>query len=156
MKDLLIVSSDCRIFTLCNPGEEAAAIQKAIISNNEEIETYKSHLIIWPDRSEYWQQMLNEHINRTFSVMTWDEFYRFKRNHYLTGEVTEISLDDYDNALCILPPLKWCQRDGVEEFLMSEFYTDSFTTQYAIKNGKYYKAMVDAMDERTWLHVLLG
>jgi hypothetical protein len=70
----------------------------------------------------------------------------------VSGEVKEITREDFYEALDCLPPLKWCTKSNVEMFCMREMYTGTYTTQYAKKDGKYYSAMVDVTDENTWIH----
>ncbi|MGL5436016.1 MAG: hypothetical protein ACRDBO_11535, partial [Lachnospiraceae bacterium] len=64
----------------------------------------------------------------------------------------ETTEEQFEEALNVLPPLKWCTIDGIEMFCMSEMYTATYTNQYARYEGKYYKKMVDVTDKSTWLN----
>ena len=54
-------------------------------------------------------------------------------------------------ALECLPPLKWHRENGVERFLMSEFYSGSLTHQYARIGDLCGCRLVDATDRTTWI-----
>lgn len=105
--------------------------------------------------TNYFEERLETTKNKNYAVMTWDEFQEGQKKHLLDDELKEVTEEDYENALNILPPLMWCTVDGVEMFCMSEMYTGTFTTQYARCNGKYYCKMVDCADKSTWIHNLL-
>lgn len=55
----------------------------------------------------------------------------------------EIDLEEYEDALNCLPPLKWTKlgRKNDELFFMSEFYTGNYTALYIRKDGKHYTAI---------------
>lgn len=50
----------------------------------------------------------------------------------------------HDEALNVLPPMKWHHLLGVESFRMSEFYSGHITTIYAKCQGRYWKFRDDA------------
>lgn len=152
----LIVSNYCNIYTFCEEGKEQEGLNKAIQANEKDISLYQKHLVNYPERADYWKEQLEQAQNKTYSVMTWEEFNQYEKGTYLKGKPKEISEEQFNDALNVLPPLKWCTINGIEEFLMSEFYTDSYTNQYARKGSKYYVKMVDAKDKSTWLHNLLA
>lgn len=56
----------------------------------------------------------------------------------------EITEADYDEALNVLPPMKWHSLMGVESFRMSEFYSGHITTIYAKCDGRFWKFRDDA------------
>ena len=151
----LIVSNYCSVYTFCEKGKEQEGLNKAKEANEKDISLYKEHLRNYPENANYWKKQLELAQNKIYSVMTWEEFDQYEKENYLKGEPKEISEEQYEDALNVLPPLKWCTINGVEEFLMSEFYTSSYTNQYAKKGSKYYVKMVDAQDKKTWLHNLL-
>jgi len=64
----------------------------------------------------------------------------------LLKEPQEISEDIYWEMLECLPPLK-TTKNG---FIMSEFYTGSYTRQFYKKNNKYYTKMIDYSNQDTW------
>lgn len=118
------------------------------------IETYKENI---KDGFyiEFYEKMLRQEESKEYKIMTWDEYMVGKRKHMLSGEIKEVVSDIWYEQLNVLPPLKWCTRDGVEMFCMSEMYDGTYTTQYAKYNGKYYSKMVDVMDESTWIYHFL-
>lgn len=62
----------------------------------------------------------------------------------LRTEPEEITEADYDEALNVLPPMKWHHLLGVESFRMTEFYSGHITTIYAKCQGRYWKFRDDA------------
>ena len=68
--------------------------------------------------------------------------------------IKEVTEEQFNAALDVLPPLKWCTIDGIEMFCISEMTDGTYTTQYAHNehNGKYYCATVDVMDKSTWIN----
>ena len=105
---------------------------------------------------KYWTNRIEKEKNRIYKVTTFKEFEKLQREYYINKPLIEISEEEYNDALNVLPPLKWCTINGIEEFLMSEFYTGVYTTQYARYNNKYYCKIVDAYDQTTWIHNLLN
>ena len=86
--------------------------------------------------------------------MTYDTFAQAKRDHYLgagRNPLNEITAEAYDEALNVLPPLRWERRDGVERFLMREMLDGSVTEQYAQLNGRFWSRRADARDPETWI-----
>jgi len=61
-------------------------------------------------------------------------------------EAEDITEDDYFEMLGCLPPLKM----GQNYFIMSEFFTGSYTSQFYKKNNKYYHKMIDYRRQETW------
>ena len=53
---------------------------------------------------------------------------------------TEITEDQWTDALEVLPPQKWRTVDGVELFRMSEYTTGNITAHYARAGGRYFTA----------------
>lgn len=121
----------------------------------KDIKRYTELLNDHPGNSEYWKSCLKSAELTEYKIMTWDEYMVAKRKHMLSDEVKEVVSDIWYEQLYVLPPLKWCTRDGVEMFCMSEMYDGTYTTQYAKYNGKYYSKMVDVMDESTWIYHFL-
>jgi len=107
-------------------------------------------------QSDYWQKRVCDITTQVESgcrVMTRDEFQKAQREHFLSRELEEISLEAYDDALNALPPVFWTRHGGVELFCFREFYRDTYTYQYAkdLASGKCYKKLVDARDKSTWI-----
>lgn len=133
-------------------------LNRANASKKRDIEHYNE--IISDFKAEgkdasYYEDRLAATKKKNYVVMTWDEFQAGQKKHLLDDELKEVAEEDYENALNVLPPYKWCTIDGVEMFCMSEMYTGTYTTQYARINGKYYCKMVDSADKTTWIYNLL-
>ena len=95
-------------------------------------------------------------------AMTFEEFLERDRELTLGRGVREVDAETFDEMLCVLPPLKWCDRvcekhgATVNEFCMSEFdhgpYTQQFARAFIDGETRYYSATVDFCDESTWIH----
>jgi hypothetical protein len=88
------------------------------------------------------------------TVMPTEDYRKARRGHYLaptSNPLRVITAAQWDEALNVLPPLRWGQRDGVERFCMSEFYSDTLTHQYARVGSTYCTRLVDYRDEATWI-----
>lgn len=85
----------------------------------------------------------------TYQVMIYDQFKQLEYKRYITGEVEKITEEEFDEALNVLPPLRW-KRDGhIETFCMSEFAINTFTNQYGHFGDQYVKKMIDCSDPST-------
>ena len=140
------------VYDFCTPETATEIIRKAEERNAEDIATYESHLVNYPDRAEYWNKMLAKHRKAKYEAMTFEEFLERQRKEMISSEVIETTEEDYEEHLNMLPPLKWCNRDGFSLFCMCEMLTGTYTTQYAKKDGKYYCATVSVTDESTWIN----
>ena len=58
-------------------------------------------------------------------------------NHRISADWREISRDDYDDALNVLPPLKWYNGG----FFMSEAYSGLLHGFYQEYQGRYYASL---------------
>lgn len=86
-----------------------------------------------------------------YSVMTYDEFKVAEKSLIIgNSRATEITEEEYDDALGVLPP-KWIKGEEVSGFLMSEHLSGPFTNQYATFQGRYFCKLVDATDRNTWM-----
>lgn len=56
------------------------------------------------------------------------------------GKWTEITVEQYDDALGCLPPQKWQTVDGVNLFQISEHASGNITAHYAVYKGRYFTA----------------
>lgn len=140
------------VWTFCDADNALEAIARAQKSSAETVATYESHIKNYPDRADYWRSCKAQYENAKYEVMTFDEFLKRQKVAMTSGEVTETTEEQFNEMLNILPPLKWCTIAGVEMFCMREMYTGTFTNQYARIGDKYYTAMVDVTDEKTWIH----
>lgn len=135
--------------------EEAATILKeAIRCEMEAAGLCERHANNYPENADYWNREAERHRAAKFEIMSYEEFTRRQREKYLAGEPIEVTAEERDDALNILPPVNWVQVDGVDEFCMSECLTACYTTQYAydLRTGKYYCKTVDMFDSSTWIH----
>ena len=104
---------------------------------------------------DFSQNSLKTPKKREYKVITWNEYEALKRKRYIDdGEIKEVTEEQFNDALDVLPPLKWCTIDGIEMFCISEMTDGTYTSQYAHDkhNGKYYCATVDVMDKSTWIN----
>lgn len=106
---------------------------------------------------EYWETQLKQEKARTFSVMTYGAFLDLERETLLSSPMVEITKQDYEDALNVLPPRNWHTRNNIEEFCSREMYSGTYTTQYAFQlvTGRYFVKMVDCADSSTWLSTIL-
>lgn len=137
---------------------EAEALARAEQYYKDELALVSSHLKNYG--GEYWQKRV-EGVTKTVEagckIMSMDDFRALEKKRLITGKLTEVTAEDWDNALNVLPPVYWVTINDVNEFCMREMYTGTYTTQYAHdrKTDKYYCAMVDVTDRSTWIHNLL-
>lgn len=75
--------------------------------------------------------------------------YRAEQDKVILTEPKEISEEEFDEMLEILPPLRFTSHG----FVMSEFYTESYTSQFYKHGNKYYMAMIDYKRKETWKDV---
>lgn len=93
--------------------------------------------ILCDGKSPYTGQAKEDFIKQGYSVMTNDELYDFKtqwEDKTLIGKWKEVSEEEYNDQLNILPPLDW--RNG--GFFMSEIYIGDVSSFYQRWNDKYY------------------
>ena len=137
------------------------AEERAFFKSMDNIRTYAHHHEcfprIMPDGTEYWLNQLEVEDKTEYKVMSWDEFEQAQKTAILSMPLREITAEEWEEMLNVLPPKAWVTYNGVEMFCMSEFYTGSFTTQYAYdhRSGKYYSKLVDYCDRKTWIDELI-
>ena len=158
MDILAVDTSTLTVYDFLRDGEsEQELLQRAYNSNTESIAHYEVIIAEKPESNSdgFFTKQLENAKKREYKVITWDEYMTLKRKHYIDGgKITEVAEEDFNNALDVLPPLKWCTIDGIEMFCMQEMTEFSYTTQYAHNkhNGKYCCATVDVMDKNTWIN----
>lgn len=142
------------VYDFCTPETAQEIIDKATAKAIEQCISYDDLTKNYPDRAEYWQNCKKEYLTAKYEMMTFDEYLSRQKKAMVSGEVKEVTKEDFYEALDCLPPLKWCTKSNVEMFCIREMYTGTYTTQYAFNlvNSKYYCAMVDITDEATWIH----
>lgn len=129
---------------------EEELLNRANEYKQRDIDTWSKNCKEYP--CEQFEQYLKVALNKEYRVMSWNEFEQLQRNSYINQPLKETTEECFEDALNVLPPLKWCTIDGVEMFCMSEMYTGTYTSQYAKYNGKYYIKMVDVTDKSTWIN----
>lgn len=72
--------------------------------------------------------------------------YKKELDAVILQPAEEITEDDYWQLLECLPPLKM----GKNYFIMSEFFTETYTSQFYKKDGKFYHKMIDYKNQETW------
>lgn len=100
---------------------------------------------------------LQQEKEKVYEAGLYSDFLVYERQKVLSAPLTEIDKNTYVFQFDLLPPLKWCQRNGIDLFCSPEMYSGSYTTQYAHdpSTGKYYSKLVDVQDENTWIHKYL-
>ncbi len=80
------------------------------------------------------------------------EYYQ-RRNSYLNQELKEITEEEFDEMLGIMPPMGHMVFDGIETFCISEMTIDTVTAQYCHdrKTNKYYMKYVNIRDKTTFI-----
>ena len=106
-----------------------------------------------------WQDRLKAEtkLKRECVVMTLTEYLKAEREFLLSKELKEITEEEYQEMLNVLPPIKWVTIDDVEMFCMCEMYTGTYSSQYAHdrRADKYYTKLVDVTDTSTWINNIL-
>ncbi len=162
MEDLLIINNayfDC--FTTCKESEVSTNIERAKESYEKDKALYESHLVNYPNMSDHWQFQLdktNKILQSGFRAVTWEEYCKLQRDKWLSKEPKEITQEEYDYALNVLPPKRWIRNERYSMFFIGECTTMTFYGQYLYdkESGKYYYAMADICDESTWLDKMLN
>lgn len=54
---------------------------------------------------------------------------------------SEITKDEFENALECLPPQKWLRHNGGSIFRMCEYYTSNITTHFVEHKNRFFKAL---------------
>lgn len=162
MEELLIVSihgNHC--YTSCLPEDVEKEIARAKESYAQEIEGFASLKNERPKEADYWQSRIEESsaiLQSGFEAITWKEYVKRQRETWLSKEPKEITEDEYNYALEVLPPLKWIRNERYSQFFIGECTTMTFYGQYLHDKAseKYYCALTDILDESTWLDKMLG
>ncbi len=141
-----------------NEADEQA-IARAVAFYTEELNRLKDHTQTFPE-NDYWRKRVTEtqaKLDTGFSVLPFETWLDKKNKSYTDIPMQEITAEEYNDQMDILPPMLWCTIDGITMFCMSEMYDGSITSQYARDNanGKYYTKLVDIYDISTWIHKVL-
>lgn len=156
LKELCIVdAAKAQVWSFTTADNAEADIARAKADAAE-------HLTFWEDSAAKSgnprdKEYAEEYRRADYRVMTFGDFLEFEREKILAKPLTEITADQFEEMLDVLPPLAWTQHKGVEMFCMAEFYTGCYTSQYAhdLSTGKYYTKIVDYSDRSTWICEIL-
>ena len=164
MELVVVDTSTCALYDFtasswCGPRTPEEVLKAAQDSAADDVRRYENILNSgrYDDRKEYWTECLEAAKARTFSTMTYGDFLNAQRERLLSDPMQEITEQQFDDALNVLPPLAWHTRHNVEEFCSREFETGSYTMQYAysLVQGKHYAKLVDYSDPSTWISSIL-
>lgn len=159
--EMLIVSKFHNgLFTTCKKESVQEEIDRAQVFYAKSLLTVSEHKINYPDNAKYWQGRIDEFAKKIaggFEAITWEEYEKREREKWLSKEPTEITKEEYEYALNVLPPKKWYRNERYSMFFIGECTAMSFYGQYLYnkENGKYYYATADIFDESTWLDKML-
>ena len=160
--DRIIVNLfDNESFTLCKIDEVDAEINRAKEHYQNDVELYKHHLVHYPNMSDHWQKQLKvceSVLKAGFEAVTLEEYVKRQREKWLSKEPKEITMEEYDYALNVLPPKVWIQNERYSMFFIGECTTMTYYGQYLYDkvSGKYYTALTDICDKSTWLDKMLN
>jgi hypothetical protein len=126
-------------------------LQKALRQQEEDIKTWEGHIKNYPE-AEHFKNYLTDAKNKQYKIMSYDEYKQLERNYFTSKPLTEITAEQFNEMLNVLPPLKWCTKHNIEMFCMSEMLTGTYTSQYMynLVTNKYYHKIVDITDQTTW------
>lgn len=90
-------------------------------------------------KSCYSEKTKEDYLKEGLSVVDEDEMFKIREawENGLIGHWIEVTGQEYDNQLNVLPPLKWYNGG----FFMSEFYTGTLTSFYQEWRGKFYTSL---------------
>lgn len=162
MEDLIIINNAfVESFTSCKEDEVSANIERAKEFYERDKSLYESHLVNYPDMADHWQTQLDKTkkiLEAGFRAVTWEEYEKLQREKWLSKEPKEITRDEFDYALNVLPPKCWIQNERYSMFFIGECTTMTYYGQYLYDkvSGKYYTALTDICDKSTWLDKMLN
>lgn len=142
------------------PSKEAAEtnlprVKDKYKADAEKMLEFSTHIPKSPTAIQpaYWLQQRERDLLQAegMSVMTFDEYKTAEADRVLSVPILEITEEQFDEMLSVLPPLKWGSNRGVHSFFMSEFQSGSYTHQYAKIGDKYYSKIVDFRKPETWI-----
>lgn len=135
---------------------EAELMQRINDDVSKNIQRYEKIISERPEANAdgFFTKRLEEVKNADYQLMTYDEYLQRMRKKYINdATIKEVTKEDFLYALEVLPPLHWCEIDGIEMFCMCEMTWGTYTDQYArTPDGKYYCTTVDSADKSTWIN----
>lgn len=159
---LVVELATMQVFTLLNDNltdeEVEKEVERAEQSYADDFKRIKEIAENNPSDTYYQDRLKAEtKLKRNCVVMTLTDYLKAEREHILSKELKEITEEEYQEMLNVLPPLYWTTIDSVEMFCMCEMLTGTYTSQYAHdrRTDKYYVKTVDCKDKSTWINNIL-
>lgn len=156
LQELCVVDAyTARVYTYTTAAKAEADIAAAKAHTAESLPFWESFAAT--SENPHDAEVAEDYRRADYRVMTYGDFLKLERDKILSQPLEEITADRFHEMLDVLPPLAWTQHNGVEMFCMMEFYTGSYTGQYAHdkRTGKYYTKLVDYRDRSTWICEIL-
>jgi hypothetical protein len=166
-----------RLYTFIKDTTPEGALDQIKATHDRYINGMKETAERWDNMyGANWKEWYNSRItedydqayNRVWGVLSWEEWEIAERAfHIQEGKLAAITHEEWWDYFEVLPPLRY-ERDDIgmmESFLMSEYYTATFTSQYVsckapellsqlgLPMGTHIcvSRLVDAVDKKTWI-----
>lgn len=161
MDKIIINNYNICSFTGCNDNEVENALQRAVAFYQKDLQTYKSHLIEYPEMADHWRsqiETIEKILSAGFRAVTFEEYQKLERQHYMSTIAKEIDRDTFNYALNCLPPVNWIRTENISMFHISEADRGTLHGNYLHDKttGKYYFAVTDIYDRSTWIDKILN
>lgn len=158
---LIVNNYDADCYTSCSVDKIDEAMKRTEAAYRQDVELYEHHLVNYPNMADHWTKMLEKTKNilkAGFKAVTFEEYHKLQREKWLSKEAKEITAEDYEYALNVLPPKHWIRNERYSMFFIGECTTMSYFGQYLYdkQTGKYWCATTDIRDRSTWIDKLLG
>lgn len=159
MKLLIVNKFNNEVYTSTDEANIEKAMQDAFIMYADDLDMAIDNKRNFPD-AEYWQKQIDYYqsiLDSGFEAITLDEYLKRERERYLNKEPKEITAKAFNDALNVLPPMKWYRNERYSMFFISEPHHLTFHAQFIFvkATGKYYTTIADVLDESTWIDKLL-
>lgn len=97
------------------------------------------------EKSIYGGKHKSEFLKEGCIVITWDELNplikEVENAKYLNSDFEEITEEQFNDALEVLPPQKWVRHQYGSIFRMSEYMTSNITAHYVNHRNKFFYAL---------------
>lgn len=152
----VIASVECLTVYDFYPNKEEAEQRLSVVKKrylNDAKQAVQHHIDYDHRQPDYWLKQAGRALlmSETVRVMRYDEYALKKEEHYLERLMVEITSEQYEEALNVLPPLRHGINEGIKGFFMVEFTDGPYTQQYACIGGKYYTKLVNYHRPATWI-----
>lgn len=158
---LIVNKYNNEVYSTTDDTRSEIDMRKAFNSYSDDLELVINNKKNFPENANYWQEQIDHYrsiLKAGFEVITFEEYIKREKQKYLNKEPREITEDEYNYALNVLPPYLWENNGSYSMFFISEATHLSFHSQYIYVKltGKYYTAIADVLDKSTWLNKLLN